>query len=328
MRINKYSYKEGRKMNELTEAPKGAPLAAGKADRIVDQLVDLYIGSLDVRPASKETYRKGVRRFSEWLSVRGIASPCRSDVLDYKADMLKTCKACTVSSYISAVKSFYAYLESERIAPNIAAGIKGAKRQKGFRKDSLTAGQANEVIAGIDASTLEGKRNRALVNLLVRTGLRTVEAARANIEDIRSEAGEALLYIQGKGRDSKDDFVILTEGALKPIRQYLKARGRTPDDAPLFASHSDRNSGERLTTRSMSRIAKEALIAAGYDDSRLTAHSMRHTAVTLSLLGGASIQEAQALARHQNINTTLIYAHNISRMASAPERKIDALLAI
>ena len=293
----------------------------------IAQLIERYIAALDVKPRSKEGYRKGVNRFFEWLADKGITNPAREDILAYKAEMLTQYTACTVSTYLTAVKSFFTYLEGEKISPNIANGIKGAKHQRGFRKDALTPAQANRVIGTIDTSTTEGKRNYALVNLLIRTGLRTIEAERATVGDIRSETGEALLYIQGKGRDSKDAFVVLTESTLQPIKEYLRERGKLQDTAPLFASHSDRNNGEGITTRSISRIAKEALRAAGYDDSRLTAHSMRHTAVTLSLMGGASIQEAQALARHQNINTTLIYAHNIDRIAKAPERKVDALLA-
>jgi len=310
-------------MNELTLKTSGRALAISPTEQIIEQ----YISSLDVKPRSKEAYRKGVKHFIEWLNGRGVANPCRVDILDYKADMLKQYSACTVSSYLSAVKSFYTYLEGEKITPNIAAGVKGAKHQHGFRKDALTPKQAKEVICSIDTSTTEGKRDLALVNLLITTGLRTVEVERANIEDIRSETGEALLYIQGKGRDSKDAFVLLTDSTLTPIKEYLRARGKQPDTAPLFASHSDRNNGGRLTTRSISRIAKKALRSAGYDDSRLTAHSMRHTAVTLSLLAGASVQEAQALARHKNINTTMIYAHNINRIANAPERRIESLLA-
>jgi integrase/recombinase XerC/integrase/recombinase XerD len=65
-------------------------------------------------------------------------------------------------------------------------------------------------------------------------------------------------------------------------------------------------------------------IAPGRD--RLTAHSCRHSAVTFALLGGATVQEAQALARHSDINTTLIYSHNIDRLGAAPEMKIDAVL--
>jgi integrase len=291
------------------------------------EIVECYINSLDVKPRSKETYRKAIKHFIHWLFLKGISSTVREDILQYKAELMTKYTACTVSSYITAVKGLYTYLEAEKITPNIAAGIKGAKAKPGFRKGSLTAAQAKDVINGIDISTTEGKRDFALVNLLIRTGLRTIEAERANIEDIRSEGGEVLLYIQGKGRDEKDAFVLLTEATLKPIREYLKVRGKAQDSAPLFASHSDRNNGGRLTTRSISRIAKGALIGAGYDDNRLTAHSMRHTAVTLSLLAGASIQEAQALARHSSVNTTMIYAHNIERVAKAPERKIDAILA-
>ena len=84
----------------------------------------------------------------------------------------------------------------------------------------------------------------------------------------------------------------------------------------------------RLTTRSISRIVKDNLRKAGIDSDRITAHSLRHTAVTLSLLGGATIQEAQSMARHKNINTTLIYAHNINRIKHAPERVIDTMLSI
>jgi len=83
-----------------------------------------------------------------------------------------------------------------------------------------------------------------------------------------------------------------------------------------------------MTTRSISRIVKAALKGAGMDSDRLTAHSLRHTAVTLSLLAGASIQEAQSMVRHSNINTTLIYAHNIDRIGKAAERRIDTLLAL
>ena len=81
-----------------------------------------------------------------------------------------------------------------------------------------------------------------------------------------------------------------------------------------------------MTTRSVSRVVKEYLRKANLDDARLTAHSLRHTAITLSLLGGATPQEAKVMARHADINTTLIYAHNINRIKQAPEKKIDEIL--
>jgi len=214
-----------------------------------------------------------------------------------------------------------------KLYPNIAKGIKGFKRAKGFRKDPLTVGQIKELFKIVDTSTLQGKRDYALLNLLVRTGLRTIEIVRANIEDIRQESGEAILDIQGKGRDSKDDFVLLTDSTLKPILAYLQVRGSVEDKAPLFTSLSDRNKNQRLTTKSISRIVKAYLRAINLDSKKLTAHSLRHTAITLSLKAGATIQEAQALGRHADINTTMIYAHNIDRIKNAPERKIEELLS-
>lgn len=290
--------------------------------------VNKYLDNLDAKPKTKETYRKALKQFFIWMhSNQTGANPERSDILAYKEYLRGNFSASTVSAYLSAVRGLFAWLEAEKIYPNIAAGIKGAKAAKGFRKDTLTTGQAKKILATVDGETLDQLRDYALVNLLLRTGLRTVEAERANIEDIRQEAGQALLYVQGKGRDSKDAFVVLTDATLEPIQAYLNARKETSGTAALFASNSNRNGGGRLTTRSIRRIVKNSMRAAGIDSDRLTAHSLRHTAITFALLGGAGIQEAQAMARHSNINTTLIYAHNIQRIATAPERSIDKYLA-
>lgn len=289
-------------------------------------IIDRFLSSLDVKPTTKNTYRKALKQFVKFIEARGTAQTERADILEYKAYLMANYSASTVSAYITAVKSLYKWLEAEKIYPNITAGIKGAKGAKGFKKDTLTAQQAKKILANIELETVEQLRDYALINLLLRTGLRTVEAERANIEDIRQEAGQALLYIQGKGRDEKDAFVILTAASLEPLQAYLKARGEKNGKAPLFCSFSNRSKGQRLTTRSIRRVIKEAMKAAGIDSDRLTAHSLRHTAITFSLLGGATIQEAQQMARHSNVNTTLVYAHNIERIGHAPERKIDSYL--
>ena len=290
------------------------------------ELVTLFLSSIDIKPRSIDTYRKALKQFFLYLDKKNIMAPTKEDIIAFKNDLAAEHEAATVSLYIIAVRQFFNRLYENGLYDNIAHGIKGARTPKGFRKDTLTIEQIKRTLQGIDRSTLEGKRNFAIINLLVRTGLRTIELHRADIEDIRQEAGEALLYIQGKGRDSKDAFVLLTEEALRPIREYLTARNEKDTSRPLFVSHSRRNAGERLSEETISRIVKNALRAAGIDDRRLTAHSLRHTAITLSLLGGASLQEAQTMARHADINTTLIYAHNIQRIKQAPERKIASLL--
>lgn len=291
------------------------------------KLIETFLGAQDVTAQTKETYRRSIRPFFKWIDAEGLdlATATRIDLLKYKA-FLSNKKPATQATYIVAVRRLYAWLESEKIYPDIAKTVKAGGQSHGFRKDPLTIEQVKRLLSRIERNTIKGKRDFALINLLIRTGLRTIEVERANVEDIRQSGGEALLYIQGKGRSEKDAFVLLTPESLDPIMDYLRARGPVDDIDPLFEATGNKAGGERLTTRSISRIVKDRMGSADIVSNRLTAHSLRHTAITLSLLGGATIQETQNFARHSNINTTMIYAHNIDRIGNAPERKIAGLL--
>lgn len=297
-----------------------------------DQLALLilrFISALDLKESSKYTYQRELKPFREWVVKNKVKQPVRDDILQYKAFLEKQgLSPLTISSYIVVVRRFFEWMEGEKIYPNVARGVKGMKRNRGFRKDPLTLTQIQKLLDYMERDSIRGKRDFAIINLLIRTGLRTIELVRSNIGDIRQESGQSVLWVQGKGRDSKDEFVVLTDETLLPIQDYLKKSRskRLRENDPLFSSISDRNAGMRLTTRSISRVVKENLRLIGIDNLRLTAHSLRHTAITLALQGGASLQEAQALGRHANINTTMIYAHNINRVSNAPERKIDELL--
>lgn len=294
----------------------------------LDALSAEFIAAQDVKPGTRETYRRALLPFLSWLRDHVTRPPLREDVLAYKAFLMEERKLRpdSVTSYLVVVRKFFTWLESTGRYPNIARDVKGAKRARGFRRDALTAPQVVELLARVDRSTLEGKRDFALLNLLVRTGLRTVEIIRADAGDIRQESGEALLWVWGKGRDEKDEFVLLTDSTLRPLADYLAARGPVADGSPLFSSCGIRNREGRLTTRTIRRVVKKHLRGMGLDSRRLSAHSFRHTAVTFALKAGASLQEAQAFARHADPKTTTVYAHNLERVANAPERKIDALL--
>ena len=185
------------------------------------------------------------------------------------------------------------------------------------------------VLNTIDRSTLEGKRDYAIMALMSVGGLRTIEVSRANVEDVRILGDFTVLYVQGKGRKDRTEFVKLPNPVLKAINEYLRERfdktdrGNIDENAPLFASMSNRNKNGRLTTRTISGIAKRAMRQAGFDSPRLSAHSLRHSAVTLSLLAGADLAEVQAFARHSNISTTQIYSHAVDRINSMCENVIS-----
>jgi len=306
----------------------GASSLPVSLEQTLNGSVERFLLSLDITPGSKETYRRALGRFVEWVGERGIGQPTREDILAYKGFLGgRGLSPLTVSGYLVPVRRFFEWAEGMKIYPNVARGIRGAKRSQAFMKDPLTVDQVKALLGDIERDGEGGERDFALLNLLIRTGLRTIEVARADVGDIRQEGGEAVLWVRSKGRDAKDEFVLLTEETLKPIRDYLQARGKIEGAEPLFASVSDRNRERRLTTRSIRRIVKQHLVGVGLISGRLTAHSLRHTAITLALQGGATIQEAQALGRHANINTTLVYAHNIDRLLHAPERRIDEVLA-
>ena len=81
-----------------------------------------------------------------------------------------------------------------------------------------------------------------------------------------------------------------------------------------------------MTTRSISRIVKNALKAAGLESDRLTAHSLRHTAATLALKNGASLDEVQQLLGHKNINITMVYLHTLERVNNTSSDRITAAI--
>jgi len=292
---------------------------------INDFVLDDFKKNLDATPRTKETYVKGVKVFLQWCEKNNVSEITHATLIQYKEDLMENKKASTISMYMTALKKLYKYLETKGIK-NIASDLKGAKQKRNYSKDPLTLDQAKELLKSIDRTTNEGKRNYALIHLLLTTGLRTIEIERANVEDIRNVANNSVLYVMGKGRDTKDEYVKLTYETLKAINEYLATRKIKDNKEPLFISYSDRTNGKRLKTRSIRDIIKKAYRNIGINSDKITTHSLRHTAITLSLIGGTPLQEVQQMARHSNINTTMIYAHNLKRIESNAEQNIQTLL--
>lgn len=309
-----------------------------QTDIVTSQVVRLasyvedFLAALDVAKSSRDTYGRQLKKFEAWLEETGRASKLntlqREDILEYREDLeSQGLSVFSVNGYLVAVRKLFEWLESEKVYPNIAK-VKGLKKPKGFMKDTLTPDQLREALEAIDRSSLEGLRDYALFNLMARTGLRDIEVSRALIGDLRQESGQAVLWIQGKGRSTADEFVLLVEETERPLREWLQARAALADEPPgdeepLFCSLSNNSKGQALTTRSISRIVKNRLRAIGLDKRRLTAHSLRHTAITLALAGGASLQQAQAMARHEDPKTTMIYARNLARIQAGAEKFIS-----
>ena len=150
-----------------------------------------------------------------------------------------------------------------------------------------------------------------------------IDVAPLSVRSYTSGIKQFFYFMQDNGiiSPTHDDVIYFKKSLLdtgkKPATVALYK-----ENEPLFISHSRRNSGQRLTTRTISGVAKKAMINAGFNTSRLTAHSLRHTAITLALMAGQSLADVQAFARHTSINTTMIYNHTVNRMRSLCESVI------
>lgn len=288
------------------------------------ELFNKFIAYLDTSKNTVKTYTTGLKQFFNYLAINGIKSPDRQDVIAFR-DELKASghKPTTVQNYITAVKIFFSWTAQEGYYPNVAERIKGAKLNRDHKKDYLTSKQVKKVINIVDLDQEKGLRDYAILATMITGGLRTIEVSRANIEDLRVVGEQTVLYVQGKGREEKTEYIKISQDVENAIRNYLKTRDNVSDQEPLFTSLSNNSRGKRLSTRSISGMVKDRLKEAGFNSERLTAHSLRHTAVTLSLLAGKDITEVQQFARHKNIATTMIYNHSLEQAKNSCSEAIS-----
>lgn len=306
----------------------------------MSELLEKFREYADVSEVTEKSYATALKCFFTWMHDNGIVRPERADIKAYvkfldephkrqqRADReptedIITLSAGTQARYLRAVKVFFKWTASENLYPNIADNIKGKQVKSDTRhRDAFEAEDALKLLQSIDRSSVIGKRDYAMILLSITAGLRIIEMERADIKDFEVISKEHVLFIQGKGRDEKDKYKKVIAPVWEAVQDYLTARGTASKNEPLFTAQCNNMKGKRLSEPSIAKIIKDRMKAAGYDSHRLSAHSLRHTSVTLYLESGATLQEAQQHARHCKPETTQIYAHNLERKKSDSEQRI------
>ena len=312
-----------------------------------EDIIEMYLNQLDVKPITKSIYNRALNRFSYYLNKRGlrITDVNRAVILDYKTYLLnehskyeekvlkgkfKQTKEVGLSSrsiglYLSAIKGLFRYLKANGCPVNPTEDIKAPKvNKKKHVRRPLSINQTKQIVR-ID----DNKRDKAIRLLLVATGLRTIELIRANVGDLSYISDKRVLYVKGKGRDEADDFVIIPKSVNDAITYYLNSRDGVVDSEPLFLSRKSKNSEGRLSTKSISRIIKSSLKEIGLIDKSFTAHSLRHTAGCNILRANGTIEQVQQTLRHSDISTSQIYVGTMDeerRLANSGEDLIESLL--
>ncbi len=258
-------------------------------DHYLTRLLD-YAGDITVTDIDSDL----VRKWRLWLNRLGTNT---SD------EMQKN----TLNYHLIALRNFLKFC-AKRDIPAMAADkielAKAARKQVTF----LNEEEVQRLLAQPKLTSIQGLRDRALLELLFSSGLRVSELVALNREDVNLKRREFM--VRGKG--GKDRPVFISLHAAEWLQAYISKR--QDNTRPLFIRYSGNKqinlSGNyyRLTARSIQRgVARYALLAG--ITKHVSPHTLRHSFATDLLMNGADLRSVQAMLGHSNISTTQIYTH-------------------
>ncbi len=275
-------------------------------------------------PLTIRNYRHYLSRFVNWMDSEGI----REELKDINQDVVKNFRVFlanlpgeksstgesktlmsrrTQAYHVIALRSFLKWLirnDYDVMAPDKIELPKVEERQVHF----LNGEQVDRLLSAPSLSTIQGKRDKAILEVLFSTGLRVSELTKLDRDKIDLERRE--FGIIGKG--GKARVVFLSTRAVDWIVKYLNER--KDHYKPLFIHHKGKievtadGNKMRLTPRSVQRLIKK------YSHKMklpvdVTPHVMRHSFATDLLNAGADMRSVQEMLGHKNISTTQIYTH-------------------
>jgi len=298
----------------------------------LDYLIEQYLSEKDITKGSFELYKIILNQYRDYLKEHNITYAKKTDIVNYINLKKKSGYSNNwLFHQVQTIKAFYKYLSlnqtrlnlHETYAYDITESIKNVSKKPRTSNTVLTVEQAKQLLI----QTKENRkyiwhyRDYAIIYLMLLTGLRGVEIRRAKKKDLKVINQETVLYIQGKGKTQADMFVKVSKGVREAIEDYLLLR---KDKSPfLFISHSNHTKNYGLDRTFFNAMFKRVLKEAGLEDVHLTPHSLRHTAATLNLLSGGSIEDTKSFLRHEDMTSTLIYAHHLNRLEDDSEETLE-----
>lgn len=288
--------------------------------------VDGFLESLRTRHYSETTlasHRSHLTRFLKWCDERSVLEPgeVTQPVIEQYQSWLyyhrkpsgRPLSVTFQNSLLRSVKVFFRWLTRQRLALfNPAAEIELARPSRFVPRDVLNATEAELVLAQPDVSTPVGLRDRAILETLYSTGLRRLELACLELNDIDHAQG-TLLVRQGKYR--KDRIIPIGQRARSWIQAYVaQVRPRFAfdrDDHHLFLTEDGTpfvKPGDVAKPNYLSALVRTYMARAGLTKPG-GCHVFRHTMATLMLENGADLRYVQEMLGHSDPKTTQIYTH-------------------
>lgn len=276
-----------------------------------------FIKYLDVDEKTLKAYKVGISKLFNFLNNNNIKNPTREDIIAFRDYLRDNYSSNTVNSYMIAVRALFKYLEVHEKYKNITKDIKGARYDTTPKKEVLSIDQIKNIY-----NNLTDYRERALFGLMISTGLRVCEISTALIEDIRYHNGEIVLFVLGKKRDSKCEYVKLSNQVLEDIKNYVGNR----TTGYLFSSTSNNSLGKGVSTTSLRKMIKNIFKRFGIDKDTISCHSLRRSFAVVSYETGSSIYDIQQVLHHANIQTTTRYLKQVDRDKNKTEYNVSNIL--
>ena len=208
------------------------------------------------------------------------------------------------SRMISALKSFYNFLEMEGVIKQSQAHLLDSPRINSYIPIILSVSEVVKILESVDLSLPEGHRNRAMIEILYSCGLRASELISLKISDLFFEDG----FIRVTGKGSKQRLVPIGGPAVDSVKIYMDIRKAGPiqkkEEDTLFLNRR----GRHLTREMLFIIVKNQSIIAGIDKN-ISPHTFRHSFATHLVENGADLRAVQQMLGHESILTTEIYTH-------------------
>jgi integrase/recombinase XerD len=210
----------------------------------------------------------------------------------------------TQARILSGLKAFYHYLLLEdQLDKDPTALLEGPQLGRKL-PEVLSVAEIDRMLDKIDLSRPEGRRNKAMLEVLYSCGLRVSELVELRLSAIFR--AEGFVRIIGKG--NKERLVPISRSALKEIDLYLPDRNsqviQAGEEDILFLNRR----GKRLTRVMVFTVIKELAQAAGIG-KKVSPHTFRHSFATHLVEGGADLRAVQEMLGHESIITTEIYTH-------------------
>ena len=255
---------------------------------------------------TRAAYLTAAEKFFSWCDrheLRDIHSIGRLQVAAYIEQLTHIHAAPTVKQNLAAIKMLFAFLRTH--GDNPAEGVRGPKHVVHTgRTPVLSAEQAGRLLASIDAGTLAGKRDRALISVMIYSFGRISAVVGMDVDDYHMNGDRRWIRVREKG--GKEHAVPVHADAAKCVDAYIAAAGIT--SGPLFRTLAERKSMSDVT---LSRFAAWEMVKRRARVCGLpkgtTNHTFRATGITVYLENGGSIENARNIAAHASIKTTQTY---------------------